>query len=118
LLAASATRDGNRIITVVFDSPDYVAESVQLMELGFAQVGPEPRNGSGQQHATSPGGLLAEFIRSVAPLERVSAQERARLRGLLRSELIGFQSDPALRAPADSVFDRLKAARSIPPTRR
>jgi D-alanyl-D-alanine carboxypeptidase len=116
LLAASATRGGDRIITVVFDSPDYVAESAQLMEFGFARVGAEPWNRLDSPFAPKRG-LLDEIIHTVEPRNAIPLKERARLRGQLRSEFISFQHDAGLRAPENSVFDRLKAAANLPPSR-
>ncbi len=40
--AASATRDGQRLIAVVMNSPDIGAEARQLLDLGFDQMPPGP----------------------------------------------------------------------------
>jgi D-alanyl-D-alanine carboxypeptidase len=116
LLAASATRDEDQVITVVFHSPDYVNESVELMDYGFSRVGDRARPAPSSAGAR-PSGRMDEMLRWVAGGQPVSPGERSRRRSLLRSELPAFRHDPALRAPSDSVYERLKAASSIPPGR-
>jgi hypothetical protein len=72
--AASATRDGQRLIAIVMNSPDIAGEARQLLDLGFNQMPPASMMIESR-------GLAALRVGNGSPALRLAGWESPFLRG-------------------------------------
>jgi D-alanyl-D-alanine carboxypeptidase len=114
-LAASATRNGRRVIAVVLNSEDYVADSIALIDYGFARLGQEERRPA-EPGAAWPQGVIGRLMSAATERAVIPVSERPYLRSVLRADRASFDRDPTLVVSPRSAFERLREANGPGPS--
>jgi D-alanyl-D-alanine carboxypeptidase len=105
-LAASATRDGRQLISVVLNSDRYLEDSVALMDYGFSMLAArqsEPHDVTEQPSE----GRIERAIRTAAGTNEVVGQDRWYLRGTLQPLVESMDPNSAVDVGSGSVYERL-----------